>query len=62
MGQLEVLPVRRRRKENGEGVEEGPMNQMYVKKLTFRIFHGGPVVKTPHVHFRRNGFNPWLGN
>ena len=23
---------------------------------------GGPVVKTPHLHCRGYGFNPWWGN
>ena len=25
-------------------------------------FPGGPVVRTVHFHFRRHGFDPWLGS
>ena len=30
--------------------------------LLSRDFPRGPVVKIPHFHHRRCGFDPWLGN
>ena len=30
--------------------------------MEMRDFPGGPVVKTPRVHCRGHGFNPWSGN
>jgi hypothetical protein len=31
------------------------------KEKSSEDFPGGPVVKTPELHCRENGFNPWLG-
>ena len=33
-----------------------------LKTQTFGDFPGSPVVKTPHFHYRKLGFNPWPGN
>ena len=40
----------------GDGVRFRPV------KILARDFPGGPVVKTPHSHFRGPGFDPWSGN
>ena len=34
----------------------------YYKILSIGDFPGGPVVKTPHFHYRGHRFNPWSGN
>ena len=28
----------------------------------YRDFPGGPVVRTPHFHYRGHKFDPWSGN
>ena len=37
-------------------------NRIHHLETDFRDFPRGPVVKTPHSHYRGRGFNPWLGN
>ena len=33
-----------------------------LKRRARRDFPGGSVDKTPHIHCRGHGFDPWLGN
>ena len=33
-----------------------------LKKMGWREFPGGPVVKTPRFHCGEHGFDPWSGN
>ena len=35
---------------------------VWIKKNKTQDFPGSPVVKTPCLHCREHGFNPWLGN
>ena len=43
-----------------------PLGAHELKIINARIkggdFPGGPVVKTPHSHFRGRRFDPWPGN
>ena len=33
-----------------------------IKKANYRELLGGPVVRTPHFHLWRPGFDTWWGN
>ena len=33
-----------------------------IKRVEYRDFPGGPMVRTPCFHCRGQGFHPWWGN